>query len=115
VKRPSKFGNVVTEVDGFRFASKKEARRYGELRLLEMAGEIRDLKVQPRFPFKINEHSICTYVGDFSYCTRPEPGAQNVGSFVVEDVKSEITRKHPVYRIKAKLFKAICGFEITEV
>lgn len=106
----SKFHNVVTEVDGFKFASKKEARRYGELRLLERAGKLSDLKVQPRFPLSVNGHPVCAYVGDFQY-VQPA-GSQRI---VVEDVKSEITRKHPVYRIKNKLFKALMGFEITEV
>ena len=47
-QRP-KYRAVPTVIDGIRFASKAEARRYGELRLLEQAGEIRDLVRQPRF------------------------------------------------------------------
>lgn len=115
MKRASKFGNIKTVVDGIEFSSKKEARRYGELRILEKAGEIRDLQLQPRFPFKVNDVSVCTYVGDFSYIINPKPGDQHVGTYVLEDVKSAITRKDPVYRIKNKLFKAVMGFEITEV
>ena len=44
----SKYRNVKTEVDGILFASKKEARRYSELKLLERAGEIAHLELQPR-------------------------------------------------------------------
>ena len=47
---PSKFGNVRTSVDNITFASKAEARRYQELRLLEKAGEIEkmaDLRACP--------------------------------------------------------------------
>lgn len=102
-----KFNNIPTEVDGIAFASKKEARRYGELRLLEKAGAIRLLKVHPAFPLDVNGHPICRYVGDFQYV---ENGVE-----VVEDVKSPITRKHPVYRLKNKLFAAIHGFQIREV
>src|SRR3990167_2292221 len=36
--RTHKYGAVPTVVDGIRFASKKEARRYSVLRLLEKAG-----------------------------------------------------------------------------
>jgi hypothetical protein len=106
----SKFHNVITEVDGFKFASKKEARRYGELKLLQRAGKIRNLKVQPPFRLVVGEELVCKYLADFSYVDDAQTPA-----FVVEDVKSEITRKHPVYRIKNKLFKALMGFEITEV
>jgi hypothetical protein len=102
-----KFGNKPTEVDGITFASKKEAKRYGELKLLLRAGEISDLKVQPAFPLDVNGTPICRYVGDFEYVRD--------GLRVVEDVKSPITRKHPVFRIKAKLFEAIHGFPVTEV
>jgi hypothetical protein len=102
-----KFGNIPTDVDGYTFDSKKEARRYGELKLLARAGRIADLQIHPRFPLDVNGHPICRYEGDFAYT---EDGAR-----VVEDVKSAITRKHPVYRLKAKLFRALMGFEIREV
>jgi len=48
--RPHKYHAQATIVDNIRFASKAEARRYGELKLLEKAGEISDLELQPRFP-----------------------------------------------------------------
>jgi dsDNA-binding SOS-regulon protein len=63
----SKYGAVRTEVDGISFASKKEARRYSELKLLERAGEIADLQLQPRFPLTVNGVRVCTYVADFQY------------------------------------------------
>lgn len=98
----SKFGNRKTTVDGIEFASAKEARRYMELKLLQRAGEIRNLKVQPRFElmpsFKHGSetHRKIEYVADFSYTTKE-------GEKVVEDVKSVITKNHPVYRLKKKL------------
>lgn len=104
----TKYGNTPTELDGFTFASKKEANRYATLKLLERAGEIRGLKVQPVFPLSVCGKLICKYIGDFQYLERD-------GSVVVEDVKSPITRKNPVYRLKAKLFHALIGFPIREV
>lgn len=103
-----KFRNTPTSVGDVLFDSKREARRYGELKLLERAGEINGLILQPKFPLVVNGEHVCAYVGDFEY-------RDKAGRRVVEDVKSAITRKHPVYRLKAKLFRAVMGFEITEV
>lgn len=103
----SKYGAVRTEVDGISFASKKEARRYGELKLLQRAGKIENLSLQPRFPLVVNGLKVCTYVGDFLYGI---PG--DASSLVVEDAKGF---KTPEYKLKAKLFKALNGFPITEV
>lgn len=104
----SKYGNRKTVVDGITFDSAKEARRYGELRLMERAGLIRDLQTQRALPLIVNDHDCGTYRADFVYATR-------AGVIVVEDVKSEITRKNPVYRLKAKLVRAIHGVDIVEV
>ena len=98
----NKFGNRKTTVDGIEFASAKEARRYMELKLLQRSGEIKQLKVQPRFelmPSFKHEGRVqrkIEYVADFSYTNKD-------GEKIVEDVKSEITKNHPVYRLKKKL------------
>lgn len=103
----SKYGAVRTEVDGVSFASKREARRYGELRLMERAGHIADLTLQPRYPLQVNGKLICTYVADFTYFPAGE------GAFrVVEDAKGVRT---DVFKIKAKLFHALYGIQVTEV
>lgn len=102
-----KFRNQPTEVDGQSFASKKEARRYGELRLLERAGRITALRTHPTYPLDVNGYPVCKYVADFDYWEG--------GALVVEDVKSPITRKDSTYRVKNKLFRALYGFEIREV
>jgi hypothetical protein len=47
--KKSKYGAVKTEVDGIMFDSKREASRYQELRLLEQAGEITNLRLQVPF------------------------------------------------------------------
>lgn len=103
-----KYRNTPVEVDGVKFDSKAEARRYGELLLLLRAGEIAGLEVQPKFVLTVNGVKVCKYFGDFAYV------AVN-GARVVEDVKSAATRTNPVYRLKKKLLKACEGIDITEV
>ena len=44
-----KYNNTRPVVDGIKFDSKREAERYKELKLLERAGKISDLILQPRF------------------------------------------------------------------
>lgn len=105
MKRPAKYGNRRTVVDGISFMSAKEARRYSELKLLERAGEISGLKLQPRFSLKVLDRLVTTYVADFQYLERD-------GSVVVEDAKGFRT---DVYKIKAKLFEALIGFPVREV
>lgn len=102
-----KYGNKKTEVDGIVFDSKKEATRYQELRLLERAGAIGDLELQPKYPIEVNGTKICTYIGDFRY---RDPASKY--NRTIEDVKGI---KTPVYRLKKKLMKAIYGIEIQEI
>ncbi len=97
---------MKTVVDGITFASKKEAKRYGELKLLESAGEIDRLILQPAWDLCIREIKICRYIGDFQYRDRRSMAV------VVEDVKG---MKTPVYKIKKLLMAAIKGIGITEV
>jgi hypothetical protein len=103
----TKFGNKITQLDGNRFASLKEARRYTELKLLMQAGEVRELTLQPRYPLVVNGVKVAVYVGDF-YVVWAD------GTAVLEDVKSPAT-KTAVYRLKKQLMKACYGLEIREV
>lgn len=108
-RKANKFRNVRTVVDGIAFASKREAARYQELKLLEKAGEIRGpIELQPRFPIEVAGYKICEYRGDFAYTDKN-------GRRVVEDVKSPATRNIPVYRLKKKLVKAVHGVDVVEV
>ena len=109
VVKPSKYKNKKTEVDGIVFDSKKEAARWLELKALEAAGAIRRLSRQVRIPLEVNGTVVAHWVADFAYyedlqMLRP----------VWEDVKSDYTRKLPVYRLKKKLVKAIYGVDIKE-
>lgn len=105
----NKFGARATMVDGLRFDSMAEARRYRELRLLEKAGVIDSLERQPPFPITVNGRYICLYRADFRYRER------ETGEWIVEDVKSEATRRIATYRIKAKLVEAVHGVKVREV
>ena len=104
----SKFGNRITEIDGRKFASKREASRYAELKLLERIGEIVELECQPRYPLTLNGVKLATYVADFRYRVVAS------GEIVVEDVKSKPTITD-VYRLKKKLMLALHGIALKEV
>lgn len=107
-KKRSKYSNKKTEVDGHTFDSIKEAKRYGELKLMQKAGLIGFLELQVVYELKVNEQKICNYIADFVYVDA------KTGEKVVEDVKSEPTRKIAKYRQKKKLMKAIYNIEIKE-
>jgi hypothetical protein len=117
VKRPSKYGAKRTEVDGITFHSQKEARRYGELKLLEKAGRVRNIVLQPSYPLEVLEREsrpIGIYRADFLYqeLEVDEGGMSGRWREVVEDVKGF---KTPLYRWKKKHFEAQYGVEIREV
>lgn len=103
--RGNKYRAVKTEVDGILFDSKKEAKRYKELKLLEKAGDILDLILQPPYEIKINGIKICIYKADFQYFDKQKD------AIVTEDCKGF---KTPVYRLKKKLMKALYGIDILE-
>ena len=100
----AKYGNTKTEVDGIKFDSKLEARRYTELKYMQMAGEITELELQPEYEFSINAVLVCKYRADFAYIRA------NVR--VVEDAKGV---KTPEYIIKKKLMRAVYNIEIKEI
>ena len=103
--RGNKYRNRKTVVDGINFDSKKEAERYMVLKDMQEKGELDELELQPEFPLLVNGVLVCNYRADFAYWLG---GYQQV----VEDTKGFRTRE---YRLKAKLFFALKGFEITEV
>lgn len=103
----AKYGNTKVEVDGVPFDSKREATRWQELRLLERAGEISDLRRQVRYELvpKLPGERPVDYIADFVYRDKN-------GNEVVEDVKGVRT---PVYVIKRKLMLWRHGIRIQEV
>lgn len=108
--RHGKYNARQTTVKGIRFASAAEAARYLELVLLERAGEIHGLRVQPRYPLLVNGMKVGTYVGDAEY--HEKWNGQWVK--IVEDTKSPATIT-PLYRLKARLMLACYGITIREV
>lgn len=98
----NKYGNKKVIVDGIKFDSIRESARYRELKLLERAGEIKNLVLQPHFllldSFKKNGKTYrkTEYIADFMYWEK--------GQVIVEDVKSEATITE-VFKLKHKLFE----------
>ena len=125
----TKYNATKVEIDGHTFDSKHEANRYLELKLLERAGEISDLRLQVEYELIPNQYATeerygkngrrlkdkeillerkCCYVADFVYTDN------KTGKTVVEDTKSEATRT-PEYIIKRKLMLYKYGIRIREV
>lgn len=105
-KKANKYGAKKVSVDGILFASGAEARRYGQLAMMQKAGIIKDLIVQPMFSFELNGVKICRYIADFSYRDSA------TGGLIVCDVKGVLTRE---YVIKKKMMQAFHGIKVHEV
>ena len=96
----SKYRNKKVQVDMYVFDSIRESQRYKELKLLERAGEIRKLELQPKFllqdSFKKNGKTYrkIEYIADFMYCQGDKT--------VVEDVKGMQT---DVFKLKHKIIE----------
>ena len=130
-----KYHNVKTEVNGIRFDSKKEARRYQQLRRALEAGAISDLRLQVDFTHQeayttpegqriqaIRYRAEFTYkMVSAGYDALPLLGHEDIeywrgmwpGALVVEDVKSRAT-KTGEYMMKKKMM-ADKGYIIREV
>lgn len=103
----SKYRAIPTTLNGYRFASRKEAGRYSELLLMERSGLITGLELQPKFPLVVNGIKVCVIIPDFQYRD------SNTRKIVIEDTKGFRT---DVYRIKKKLFEALYApLTITEL
>lgn len=90
-KKPSKYGAKRTEVDGIVFHSKREAERYQELKLLEQAGHIRMLELQPAYPISVNGVHICKVILDFRYFEGQTRSVEDVKG--VDNALSRLKRK----------------------
>ncbi len=101
-RKPNKYGAKKTEVDGIVFDSGLEARRYGQLKALEAAGEIHNLTLQPRYEFVVNGVRVGRYTPDFEYM-------DNDGDIHTEDVKGVRTRD---LSLRVKLMRACHGVTV---
>jgi hypothetical protein len=114
--RANKYHAAVCTVDGIRFDSRKEARRYERLKILAVAGEILALETQPEFLINVLELwrpdgrlvACGRYRADFRYVDARS------GEVVIEDAKSDAT-KTTAYRLRKRLVEAIYGVTIREV
>ena len=121
-KNSSKYHSEKVTVDGETFDSRKEARRWQELRLLQKAGQISELRRQVKFVLIPTQRAVDTrgpkggvikgkvlerevaYIADFVYTED--------GKTVVEDTKGMKTKD---YIIKRKLMRFVYGIGIREV
>ena len=117
-----RFRNIQKHtVDGHTFDSKAEMQRYLELKLLVRAGQIDNLRLQPRFPITIGGVEVrmkskkyhktgrhVTYVADFDYNDLEND------CYVIEDVKMKSGYRTEVYKLKKAMAEAM-GLVITEV
>lgn len=112
---------------GQRFDSRKEAKRYLELRALERMGAISELETQRAFelipaqreaptitragkerPGRTIERAV-TYIADFCYRDKE-------GNLVVEDVKGyRRGTAYAVFSIKRKLMLSVYGIRVKEI
>ncbi len=134
-KKPNKYRNVETVVDGIRFQSIKESRRFQYLKLAQELGVIEDLRLQVDFTLQEGYKTVkgeriraIRYVADFTYKVKCAGYDHShllevadleywrslwPGTLVIEDTKSRGTRTKE-YKIKRKLM-ADKGHEIREV
>lgn len=104
--KPHKYHAQKTVVDGITFHSKKEAKRYQELKLMEKGKVIKSLELQKPIVFFVSAKKMFTYLCDFLYWHIED------GRMVYEDVKGY---KTPLYRLKKKIIEAEYEIKIEEI
>lgn len=111
---PAKYSNKKTVIGDVSFDSRAEARRWGDLKLMERAGLIAGITLQPsyelapsvKFTGATRAKPALRYVGDFAYTDL------KTGLLVIEDVKGVQTE---AFIIKRHLMKSIHGLDVTLV
>ena len=94
----NKYNSRRITIDNYTFDSIRESERYGELKLMEKAGEIcnfevhPEIELQPSFTYRGNGIRAIKYEADFSYV---ENGVQ-----IFEDLKGFETQ---LFRAKWKM------------
>lgn len=127
----NKYKNKGTTIDDIFFHSRKEARRYAELRMLLRAGKITDLELQKKYELIPAQYEYtprygkngkrlkdakrciensCVYKADFVYFDR------EIGQLVVEDVKGyKGGQAYSLFTIKRKLMLERYGIKVKEL
>jgi len=127
-KNDAKYGNIMTKTsDGKVFDSKREAGRYEQLRLLERAGEITDLRLQ--IPYELIPNQYETYERYGKRGQRLKDGVrllekkvEYIADFVYKDAKTGVEyvedtkgKRTKEYIIKRKLMLYVHGIKIREI
>lgn len=121
VKKRSKYGNRKVVRDGIKFDSEREAERFGELKVLQAMGKIRNLRLQANFTLVEGYKTIdgerikpMVYRADFTYERATEPDCNGTVYWLreVEDAKGAKTKE---YLLKKKLMQDKFGITIREV
>lgn len=104
----NKYGAKRTVIDGISFASKREAARWCDLKLMERAGIIRDLERQVPLEIvpKTDKYRARYYVADFVYTDTA------TGERIYEDSKGVCTQ---TYSLKKAIVYWRYGIDIVEV
>lgn len=106
----NKYKAKLTEIDGIKFGSQKEAKRYLYLKQLEKNGEIKQLNCKTRYKIidKNDKFRAAYYEDDFSYFKD--------GKFIIEDVKGyKGGKSYTVFMLKKKIMYDKYGIEVQEV
>jgi len=96
-----KFNSVKTSIDDIKFSSKKEAKRYVELKHLKEIGDVLFFLRQVRFDLPAGIKYVCDFLVFWAS-----------GDVTVEDVKG---LKLPMYVLKKKQIETLYPFKITEI
>lgn len=98
IKPKNKYRAKQVIIDGIKFPSIKEGTRYSQLKLMEKAGIVTELRLQVNYKL-----SVCNYRADFVY--------KRDGLEIVEDTKGV---KTPIYKLKKKMMLNELGITIFE-
>jgi len=116
-----KYNAKPTVIDGIHFASKKEAARYGLLKMLQSGGVIRNLELQPKFTFEVNGRPVlirsegypngrrASFRADFAYVDIAS------GETIVEDVKGGKATLTEASQLRRALVEAQFGVVVRTV
>ncbi len=99
--RRSKYANVQIVADGVRWGSKAEYARWCELKLLEKAGQIRDLAPHPHIDLIVNDKLVGVWIGDYTYMENAHR--------VFEDHKG---KDNALSKFKRKFVEAYAGIKV---
>lgn len=102
IPKRMKYRNKITELDGIKFHSKKEADYYLKLKLLLKSGDVLSFERQVKYPFVLNGVKIGSYISDFDVVWKDS-------GLKVTDVKGVLT---PMFKLKSKMMKAFYNIDI---